>query len=100
MHPYRKIAEDEQTITFEYNTAYTWMLYLLLGLAFYGVVSSNVMMSFIGYTLILVYFGLKLTLGKEVATSIKQALKYGSVVLSGNKHSFNNPLRIKVPKSS
>jgi hypothetical protein len=45
-----------------------------------------------------IYFAAKLLLGGEETSRIKEAMKSNAVQISGNKSSFSNPLRIRVPK--
>ena len=104
MGPYKVISEDATHVTYEYRTAYTWMLYaalmvLVIGItlpddALYRVVTK------VAWTVIIVYFVAKLGLGIEARDRIRKALQSSSVQVSGNRYSFSNPLRIRVPKST
>ncbi len=99
MNPYRTVSEDDVSITYEYNSTFTWSLYVILSVILGGMAIENKLLQLIGGAFILMYFLLKLVRGKTISLKIKSALKSGVVELSGNKHSFSNPLRIKVPKN-
>lgn len=98
MSPYKVISEDATHITYEYRSAYTWTLYTALIVVLVGAILSNDAAMLAGGVAVGVYFAVKLTLGCEVMARIKKAVESNSVQLSGNKSSFTNPLRIRVPK--
>lgn len=98
MKPY-KIVEDSAThITYEYRSAYTWALYAGLAVMFAGMAIPSNPLSIVGGVVIVAYFAIKLSLGSEVNGKIHEAMKSDAVQISGNKASFSNPLRIRVPK--
>ncbi|WP_193166151.1 hypothetical protein [Microbulbifer hainanensis] len=98
MNPYKVIAEDDQSVTYEYNSVFTWVLYLILCILVSGIVIDSNKIQLVGALLIFCYFGIKLGFGGSTTKKVEKALKAGSVQLSGDKHSFKNPLRVKVPK--
>ena len=98
--PYRIIEEDETTITYEYSSAYTWALYGILVVLFVGMTMENQAIELLGAILILAYFSAKFLLGKAAYAHIKSAVTTQTAQLSGLKHSFSNPLRIRVPKNA
>jgi hypothetical protein len=98
MSPYRVIDEDETQITYEYRTAYTWTLYAALVVLIVGMTIPNDAITIVAGVAIAVYFMAKLGLGTEATGRIKKAMQSQSVQISGNKASFGNPLRIRVPK--
>lgn len=98
MKPYRIVDESETHVTYEYRTAYTWTLYAALLVLVAGMVIPNDPMTLVGGIGIAVYFVAKLGLGREATDRIKKAMQSNTVQISGNKSSFSNPLRIRVPK--
>ena len=98
MKPYRIVEESDTHITYEYRTAYTWTLYAALLIMMAGIVIPNDPLTFVGCAAIVAYFGTKLYLGREVNGKIQRAMQSNAVQISGNKASFGNPLRIRVPK--
>ena len=98
MKPYKIIEENETHVIYEYRTAYTWTLYAALLVMVAGMVIPNEPLTLVGGVAIAAYFAGKLSLGSAVNGKIQQAMKSGTVKLSGNKASFSNPLRIQVPK--
>lgn len=98
MKPYKIVEESETHITYEYRTAYTWTLYVALLVMVAGMLIPNEPLTLVGAVAIAAYFGAKLSLGSSVNTQIQKAMQSNAVQLSGNKTSFGNPLRIRVPK--
>jgi hypothetical protein len=98
MKPYRIVDETETHVTYEYRTAYTWTLYAVLLVLMVGAVLPNTPLTIAGGAAVAIYFAAKLVLGGEATSRIKEAMKSNSVQISGNKSSFANPLRIRVPK--
>ena len=98
MHPYRVIKETETHVIYEYRTAYTWTLYAALIILVLGMTIPSEPITIVGGFAIAAYFAAKLGLGNEATTRIKKAMQSNTVQISGNKSSFSNPLRIRVPK--
>ena len=98
MKPYRIIEESDTHITYEYRSAYTWTLYAALLLLVAGMVIPNDALTLFGGVAIAAYFAAKLALGSGVNRVIQKAMQSNAVQISGNKASFGNPLRIRVPK--
>jgi hypothetical protein len=63
-----------------------------------GMTLSNDGVTIAAGIVIAAYFAAKLGLGTEATARIKKAMQSNSVQISGNKASFGNPLRIRVPK--
>jgi hypothetical protein len=98
MKPYKIVEESETHVTYEYRTAYTWTLYAALLLMVAGFVMPNQVLTIVGGAAIAAYFLAKLALGDEVTSRIRKALQVNTVQISGNKASFVNPLRVRLPK--
>jgi hypothetical protein len=98
MKPYKIVEENSDHITYEYRTAYTWTLYAALAVLVAGMLVPNERLGMAGTLIVLAYFIVKLKLGAEAMSRIKAAMKSNAVQISGNKSSFSNPLRIRVPK--
>jgi|SRR5687768_11702359 hypothetical protein len=98
MSPYKVISEDATHVTYEYRTAYTWTLYAALIVLVIGMTLPNEGITIAAGVAIATYFLAKLGLGSEATGRIKKAMQSNSVQISGNKASFSNPLRIRVPK--
>ena len=98
MYLYKIFSENEKSITYEYNSAFTWALYLIYSIVLSGISIKSSILQLIGSIFIFIYFGIRYFLGKSVYSKIKKAHKERTVELSGNRHSFKNPLRIKVEK--
>ena len=98
MNPYKVISEDATHVTYEYRTAYTWTLYAALVVLVIGMLLPNDAVTIAGGIAVAIYFVAKLGLGTEATGRIKRAMQSNSVQISGNKASFSNPLRIRVPK--
>jgi hypothetical protein len=98
MKPYRIVEESETHVTYEYRTAYTWTLYVVLLVMVVGMVLPNEPLTIVGGAGIAAYFVAKVVLGNEANTRIRKAMQSNAIQLSGSKTSFGNPLRIQVPK--
>lgn len=98
MKPYKIIDESETHITYEYRTAYTWALYAALLVMVAGMSIPNEPLTLVGTVAIVAYFAAKLALSGAVNAKIRKAMQTNAVQISGNKASFGNPLRIRVPK--
>ena len=98
MKPYRIVDESETHVTYEYRTAYTWALYVMLLIMVAGMVIPNDVLTIVGGAGIAIYFIAKLALGNEANSRIRKAMQSNAVQLSGSKASFGNPLRIRVPR--
>jgi hypothetical protein len=98
MKPYKVIEDGPTHITYEYRTAYTWALYAGLAVMVAGIAIPNDPLAIVGSVAIIAYFVVKLTLGGAVNGKIREAMKSNAVQISGNKASFSNPLKIRVPK--
>jgi hypothetical protein len=98
MKPYKSISEDDTHVTYEYRSAYTWALYAALLALLIGVTLPNDAITLASAVVVAAYFVAKLGLGSEATGRIKKAMQSNSVQISGNKASFSNPLRIRVPK--
>lgn len=98
MRPYKVMDESETHITFEYRTAYTWTLYAILLIVFVGMVAPYEPLTLVGAIAVVAYFAAKLSFGSEVNARIRKAMQSNTVQISGNKASFGNPLRVRVPK--
>ena len=98
MNPYKIIEATEHTVTYEYRTIYTLILYGSLGLALVGYFSKQeIILHLVGIS-IFILFAFKLILGRTASKEIKNALRDGMVEFNGSKHSFKNPIRIKIPR--
>lgn len=98
MSPYKIIDENETHITYEYRSAYTWTLYAVAIILGVGLAIPSDFMTMLGGLLIAAYFIAKLGLGSDATARIKRAMQVSAAEISGNKLSFSNPLRIRVPK--
>lgn len=98
MNPYKVISEDATHVTYEYRSAYTWALYAALVVLFVGMTLPNDAITTVAGVVVMSYFVAKLALGREATARIRKAMQSNSVEISGNKASFSNPLRIRVPK--
>lgn len=98
MRPYRVVEETDTHVTYEYRTAYTWMLYAALIVLLIGIVMPDEAISTAGTVAVGLYFVAKFGLGSEINGKIRKAMASNAVQISGNKASFGNPLQIRVPK--
>jgi hypothetical protein len=98
MKPYRIVEESETHITYEYRTAYTWALYVLLLIMVAGMAMPNDVLTMVGGAGIAAHFIGRIVLGNEANTRIHKAMQLSAVQLSGSKTSFENPMRIRIPK--
>lgn len=98
MKPYKVVEESETHITYEYRTAYTWTLYAALLILLIGMLIPNELLTLVGAVSIAAYFVAKVSLGSAVNEKIRKAMQSSTVQISGNKASFGNPLRIRVPR--
>jgi uncharacterized membrane protein len=98
MNPYTVVEESASHITYEYRTAYTWALFAVLAVAVFGILSKNDAVATAANWTLLLYFVAKLGLGFEATRRIRRARSANTLELQGNKLSFSNPLRLRVPK--
>ena len=96
--PYKIIDESVDSVTYQYNSYYTWTLYALIVVYFVGMFQGIDWLYSASMVGMLIYLGLKFGLGWSTSAKIRSALKYRAVKLSGSKSSFRNPLTIVVPK--
>lgn len=98
LNPISTIEDNENSTLYEYRAIYLWVLYGILTVLGIGVVTKEVIVSGTGGVLMLLYF---LTISmkyREHGRVMKEATKNGSIEISGNKWSFKNPLRVRIPK--
>ena len=98
MRPYTVVEETDTHVTYEYRTAYTWILYAAFLVLLIGMILPNEVLSTAGMVVVALYFVAKLGLGAEINGKVRKAMASNAVQISGNKASFSNPLRIRVPK--
>ena len=100
MYPYKIIAEDDESITYQYNSMYSWTMIAILVVILTGMGLENMNIQLFGAILIFAYFAAKLTLGKEITRRVTTAVKSHTVQISGGKYSLKQPLTIKIPKNA
>jgi hypothetical protein len=98
MGPYRVIEEDATHVTYEYRSLWSWMLIVIALLLGVGIAHQNELMRMVGIALVALFFLGRMVLGKEASSRIRAAMASQTVQISGNKWSFKNPLRFRVPK--
>jgi hypothetical protein len=98
LNPYRVIDETETHVTYEYRPAFSWVSYGLIVLIAVGVIIRFEQLAIGGAIALAAYLAIKLPAGKAVTAVINKAMQTNTVQMSGNKSSFRNPLRIRVPK--
>jgi hypothetical protein len=98
MNPYRIVEETDTHVTYEYRTAYTWLLYAGMIVLLAGMALSNQAIETAGMVLVGLYFVAKVPLSLKVNEKIRQAMASKAVQISGSRSSFSNPLRIRIPK--
>ncbi|HKS58898.1 MAG TPA: hypothetical protein VJS12_26640 [Steroidobacteraceae bacterium] len=98
MNPYRIVEETATHVTYEYRTAYTWLLYAAAAVFVAGMASSIYAIEIAGMIMVVLYFVAKVLLGMKVNEKIRQAMASNAIQLSGSRSSFSNPLRIRIPK--
>jgi hypothetical protein len=98
MSPYKIIDENDSHVTYEYRTAYTWALYIAVIVFLLGALLVNDTIKWIGFIAMGMNLVLKLICGSRATTLIRKAMRSNTVQISGNKSSFSNPLRIRVPR--
>ena len=90
--------ENDESIVYEYKTAFLWILYIIVAIIIIGYASKIHILSMIGLGLMLAYF-LTVSIRYIVhGKMIRQASSLGAVQFSGSKWSFSNPLRVTIPK--
>lgn len=99
LKPYSIYEESESGTTYQYNTLYSWAWLGLLVAILATIFLNNTGLQLTTSALIVILYGIKLILGREVSNKIRQALKSGSVEVSGSKYSFSKPIRVKISKS-
>ena len=95
---FRIIEDTDESTTYVYNTYFSWILLVILIFLFYGIVSKILVIQGLSILLTICYFSVKIFCDRTTNKKIRLALKTKSVELSGNKYSFSNPLKVKVPK--
>lgn len=94
----RVVLETEETLTFEYKTAYLYFIYLIVAILAIGFFIDNYSIMTIGMILMGIYFVVVSRQYRELDKVIKKASTLSPAELSGSKWSFSNPLRITVRK--
>ena len=98
MKPYKIVEETDTHVTYEYRTAYTWLLYAAAVVLLAGMASSIKAIEVAGMVMVMLYFVAKVLLGLKVNEKIRQAMASNAIQLTGSRSSFSNPLRIRIPK--
>ena len=98
MKPYRIAEENSTHVTYEYQTAYQYALFVIVGVAAVGVLSKSDEVANAGLEAIALYMLTKLVLGFEAIRHIRRATRENTAEFEGTKLSFSDPLRIRVPK--
>lgn len=98
MKPFKLVEEDDTHVTYQYSTAYTWVLYAGVLVCLLGSTLPNDLVVLAGGLIVVAQLGFKLVLGRDATRQIRQAMRTQRVEISGSKASFNKPLRVRVPK--
>ena len=96
--PYKIIEETATSITYQYNSLYSWCLLSMLLLLIVGLVMNWFWLQSFSIFLFALYFLLKLVHGMEATRQLRAAFKNDTVEIKGNKYSLRNPLTLKIPK--
>jgi MFS superfamily sulfate permease-like transporter len=96
---FKIIEENEESTTYVYNTCHSWIFLIILLILMVGIVSEIFIILVFGILLACAYIMKNIFIDQSINKKIRKAQKTSSVQISGNKYSFSNPLKIKVPRN-
>jgi len=95
---YRVIHEDDVAIVYQYNAACGIWFYGSAALLLVAVTLESAWLTRTSLALLLPYIVIVYFPAIVDAHRIRRAMARGGVEISGQRYSFTNPLRIRVPK--
>jgi hypothetical protein len=98
LSPYRIIDEGNSYVECEFKTAHLYLTLFFVLMIVFGALLGVTVLGFAGFLLLTIYYlaGSRKYVG--INREIKQAAALDGVEIIGNKWSFSNPLRVKLPK--
>lgn len=96
MKPYSIIEDSPQRTTYEYKAIYVWALYIILGFVALGIIQKENIILIPSLALMVLYTIFVSSQYIQIGKTTKEAMKHGSVEMTGSKWSFKAPLRVTI----
>ena len=96
---YKKISEDDNSITYQHSTLLAWLSVIIIIACFVGIFLDHTLLIIHTSIISLVVLYLKHGLDRSTNQRIKTAIKQQSATKNGKPYSFKEPLLITIPKS-
>ena len=97
--PYRKIAEDERTITYQYNTLLSWLTVVVIIACFIGIFLDHTMIIVHTSIISIALLSCKHGLDRDTSRRIKDDMRQQRIEKSGKPYSFKNPMLMTISKA-
>ncbi|MEH6631109.1 MAG: hypothetical protein V7776_09790 [Halopseudomonas aestusnigri] len=97
---YKILEENEQQITYEYNSVLTWSIFGALGVGFAGIFLEIFFLQVLCGVAMVVYLYIGFTKVNPINKKFRAALRAGSLTMEGSKYSFAKPLRLTIAKTN
>ncbi|MEH6631111.1 MAG: hypothetical protein V7776_09800 [Halopseudomonas aestusnigri] len=97
---YKILEDNEQRITYEYNSVLTWSIFGALGVGLLGVYLGVFLLQVLCGVAMVVYLYIGFTKVNPINKKVRASLREGSLTMEGSKYSFSKPLRLTITKTS
>ena len=95
---YKIVEDNDQRITYQYNSGLTWALFGSLAVGIFGIAINNIIPQALCGLSMLFYFYIGLTKIAPVSKKLRAAMREEALSMEGSKYSFSNPLRLTITK--
>ncbi len=97
---YKIIEDNEQQITYEYNSLLTWGIFAALGAGLLGIFLSVFFLQVLCGVAMMIYLYIGFTKVAPINKKVRAALREGSLTMEGSKYSFAKPLRLSIRREN
>ena len=95
---YKILEDNEQRITYEYNSVLTWGIFGALGVGLTGIFLGVFFLQVLCGLAMVVYLYIGFTKVNPINKKVRAALREGNLTMEGSKYSFNRPLRLTITR--
>ena len=95
---YKIIEDNEQQITYEYNSLLTWGIFAALGAGLLGIFLGIFFLQVLCGLAMVIYLYIGFTKVAPINKKVRAALREGSLTMEGSKYSFAKPLRLSITR--
>ncbi|MFD2206056.1 hypothetical protein [Kiloniella antarctica] len=97
---YKILEDNEQQITYEYNSVLTWGIFGALGVGLAGIFLGVFFLQVLCGIAMVAYLYIGFTKVNPINKKVRAALRDGSLTMKGSKYSFSNPLQLTLTKKN